>query len=107
MSIAVALADLAATVADYPWGYLVSVTEEPRGHTLAVPTRFADGVFTLAAGTGTRANVAARPKATMVFPPADGTGYSLIVDGDATVVGEQITFTPTNAILHRPAISSS
>jgi len=107
MSIAVALADLGTTLADYPWGYLVSVTEEPRGHTLAVPTRFADGVFTLDAGKGTRANVAARPKATMVFPSVDGTGYSLIVDGEATVVGEQITFTPATAILHRPAISGS
>jgi len=107
MSIAVALADLGATLADYPWGYLVSVTEEPRGHTLAVPTRFVDGAFTMQAGKGTLANVGVRPKATMVFPPDSGTGYSLIVDGEATVVGEEITFTPTTAILHRPALGTS
>lgn len=107
MSIAVALEDLPARLADYPWAFLVTVTEEPRGHALAVPTQFVDGVFTMQAGRGTRANVVARPKATLVFPPASGRDYSLIVDGDAAVVGEEVRFTPTTAILHRPPLADA
>jgi hypothetical protein len=107
MSIPVPLADLETTLADHPWGYLVTVTDEPRGHTLAVPTRYVDGILLAKAGRGTLANIALRPKATMVFPPSAPGGHSLIVDGEATVVGDEVAFTPTTAILHRPAISDT
>ena len=40
---------------------------------------------------------------TLVFPPADADGFSLLVDGAATVDGSTVTIAPTKAILHRPA----
>jgi hypothetical protein len=104
MSIAVALTDLEAELAEYPWGYLVTVSDDQRAHLLAVPTQFVDGVFAAAAGRGTRSNATSRPDVTLLFPPAAGTQMSLIVDGHAQVFDEHVAITPTNAVLHRPAL---
>jgi hypothetical protein len=80
------------------------VSDDQRAHLLAVPTQFIDGVFAASAGRGTRANATARPDVTMLFPPANGTEMSLIVDGRAQVFDDHIEITPTNAVLHRPAL---
>jgi hypothetical protein len=105
MSIPVDLAELGTTLADFPWGYFVTVNDREVAHSLAVRTDFRDGALHLAAGRGTRANAQERPFVSMVFPGADGHAYSLIVDGRAEVVGEAIVFTPASAVLHRPALS--
>lgn len=104
MSITVPLADLPATLADFPWCYLVTVGDDQRAHSLAVPAVLVDGRFTATAGRSTRANVTARPTVTLVFPPASGREYSLIVDGLAQVEGEQVLIEPTGAVMHRPAL---
>lgn len=104
MSIKVPLDDLPATLAAYPWCYLVTVGDDQRAHSLAVPTVLVDGRFTAAAGRTTRANAAARPMVTLVFPAASGREYSLIVDGSAQVDGEQVVVVPTGAVMHRPAL---
>jgi len=104
MSIAVGLDELGTTLDGFPWGYLVTVRDDGRAQTLAVPTRFVDGVLVASVGKGTAANLSARPQVTMAFPGATGEALSLIVDGDATVAGEQVTITPTWAVLHRPAV---
>ena len=107
MSIAVALADLPATLAGYPWGYVVTVGPDLRAHVLAVPTVFADGRFTLDGGRSTRANAAARPEVTMVFPSPMAGEYSLVVDGDAVLHEGHIEVHPARAVLHRPALPTS
>jgi hypothetical protein len=104
VSIAVSLSELDATLAGYPWGYLVTVSDAQRAHLLAVPTQYVDGVFALSAGRGTRSNATARPDVTMVFPPASGAEHTLIVDGRASVFDDHIEVAPTNAVLHRPAL---
>ena len=104
MSVPVSIPDLEATLADYPWGYLVSVSDVPRAHLRAVPTRFADGVLLARVGDGTKRNVAERPKITMVFPPQRPGGMSLIVDGDAEVRGDDVALVPSGAVLHRHAL---
>ena len=109
MSIPVALEELAATLAGYPWGYLVTVGDDLRAHSLAVPTQWRDGALIMDAGRSTRANVAARPDVTMVFPHPRPGEYSLIVDGRAAeqvdATGRSlVVFTPSQAVLHRPAL---
>jgi hypothetical protein len=115
MSIPVSLTELSATLQSYPWGYLVTVGDDQRAHSLAVPTEWRDGVLLMAAGRSTRANIAARPDVTMVFPHPAAGEYSLILDGRAAVQadaaagaagGESVVFTPAHAVLHRPALSS-
>jgi hypothetical protein len=104
MSITVPLDELATTLATYPWCYLVTVSDDQRAHSLAVPTVFTDGRFTAAAGRSTRANVAARPTVTLMFPPPSGHEYSLIIDGVACVEGDTVLVEATAAVLHRPAL---
>lgn len=106
MSIAVPLEELADRLAAYPWGYLVTVRDDGRAQSLAVPTRYVHGALVVTIGRGTAANATARPNVTMLFPGPTGEDFSLIVDGDATVHDEDLRVAPTWAVLHRPALSS-
>lgn len=107
MSIAVPLDELAAALSAHPWGYLATVGEDGRAKCLAVPTQFVAGALVATVGRRTAENVVARPAVTMVFPGATGEEYSLIVDGDAQVDGDELKVTPTWAVRHRPALSGS
>jgi hypothetical protein len=104
VSVAVALVDLAAALADRPWGYLLTVADDDRPRVRAVPTQLVDGRLRCATGDGARSNVTVRPNVTIVFPPVEAGGMSLIVDGDAEVVDGGVALTPTSAVLHRAAI---
>lgn len=104
MSIVVPVADLPAALEPHAWGYLVTVGGAGTAHLLAVPTRWRGDSLFAEVGAGTRANAAARPAVTMVFPPTDGHGYSLIVDGEATVTDDGVEVVPRTAVLHRPAL---
>jgi hypothetical protein len=110
VSIPVALEELGATLASYPWGFFVTVGDDLRGHSLAAPTDFREGVLHLSVGRSTRANLAARPDVTMVFPHPSAGEFSLILDGVAAAAavgdgdGDVVVFTPSYAVLHRPAI---
>jgi hypothetical protein len=107
MSIAVPLDDLEAKLADYPWGYLVTVRDDGRPQSLAVPTQIIDGVLVALVGQRAALNATARPNVTMLFPGPTGHDLSLIVDGDALVDGDRIEVTPTWAVLHRPALGNA
>lgn len=107
MSIAVPLEELADRLAAYPWGYLVTVRDDGRAQSLAVTTRYAEGVLVATVGKGTAANAIARPNVTMLFPGASGQEFSLIVDGDANVDGDTLSVVPTWAVLHRPALGDT
>jgi hypothetical protein len=106
MSIRVEVADLPATLERYPWGYVVSIGEGMRPHLRAVPTDWREGALHVTVGSASRANAVARPQLTMVFPPAEPGGYSLIVDGTAEVDTDSLRLVPSAAVLHRPAIAS-
>jgi hypothetical protein len=104
MSIAVPLDELESRLADFPWGYLVTVRDDGRAQSLAVPTAYVDGRLLATVGARAAQNVAARPQVTLLFPGLTGREMSLIVDGDATIDGDQLTVTPTWAVMHRPAL---
>ncbi len=107
MSIVVALDDLADEVATRGPGYLLT-TGSIRPHVMHL--RFSIDGSTLRApiGRSASANIAAHPAVTVVWPPTEDGGYSLIVDGDATTAtdadgGVTATIVATGAVLHRPA----
>lgn len=105
MSVKVDLDRLADTLVDFPFGYLITVGEDFRAHTVAVTPVFEDGAFTIGPlGGTTRRNAAAHAAVTALWPPREPTGYSLIVDGTAEVTEAGIRLTPTRAVLHRSAI---
>ena len=106
MSIAVDIAGLADAVAQFNLAYLLTVGTDGRAHAIASRPQLAEGRFTLTGlGRRSRGNVGQRPAVTLLWPPRDADGYSLIVDGDATLVDDVLTITPTRAVLHRPGPS--
>jgi hypothetical protein len=104
MSVKVEMGELAARIGEFEFAYLVSVSVEGRSHVLSVWPEV-DGEALLVDGVGrhTQENLTTNPVVTLVFPPADPSGFSLLVDGAATVDGSTVTVAPTKAILHRPA----
>ena len=113
MSIAVGLDELRAQVAEYTTdAYLLTVRDDGRAHSVAVPLRWDGDDLVVPAGNTTAANARARPLVALLWPPPERGGYSLIVD--ATVVGvaevddgNEVTLQPTRAVLHRPAPSGT
>src|SRR4051794_8140057 len=104
MSVKVDLDQLAGTLADYPFGYLITVSDDHRAHTVAVDPRFAAGVLDVGSvGNSTRRNALAHPDVTVVWPPRTPGGYSLIVDGRGELAEERLRVIPHRAVLHRPA----
>ena len=113
---------LAAILPEFPFAYLITVDDSYRVHTVTVePTlrRLPDGADGPAAivevgliGGRTRQNLAERGDVTLLWPPRETGGYSLIVDGRAEVTdpgdsgtGDAVRLgvVPTRALLHRDA----
>jgi Pyridoxamine 5'-phosphate oxidase len=104
MSIPVAIEDLVAATADYGWAYLVTVRDDETPHIVAVSAHWDSAGARIEAGRGTLRNARERPAITLCYPPREPDGYSLIVDGTATVTGDDsLELAPTGAVLHRPA----
>ena len=53
-------------------------------------------------GGGSLRNIAANPPVTLLFPPLENPGMTLLVDGTATAEGDDVRVTPTGAVLHKP-----
>jgi hypothetical protein len=83
--------------------YVITAGVEGPPHLVATYLRWADGAFEAPAGRHTGRNVDRRPHASVVVPPDEPGGYSLIFDAEAEVRGEVLRLTATKAVLHRPA----
>jgi hypothetical protein len=104
MSIPVAIDDLAAAIEQYGWAYLLTVRDDLRAHIVAVRPAWDDAELVMEVGRGTARNASERRAVSLCYPPAEPDGYSLIIDGDASMEGESVMrFAPTGAVLHRPA----
>ncbi len=104
MTIKLELADLAPRLDEYGFAYLVTVGDSATAHVLAVwPELTPDGLVVDGVGRHSQENARARSDVTLVWPPTTDGGYTLLVDGTASVDGTTITVAPTKAILHRPA----
>jgi hypothetical protein len=100
MSVKVDIDRLADELANYTYAYLVTVGDDFRAHTVAVEPVLADGRFDVGpVGGATNRNLSAHPDVTLVWPPSEPGGYTLIVDGR----GESQFVVPDRAVLHRKA----
>jgi hypothetical protein len=106
MSYPVAPADLGRALEEYAEGYLLTVAADVSTRAVAVRPRLVDGVVVVGAGRSSSANATVRPKVTLLCPPSDEKGFTLLVDGLATVDGEEIRIRPDSAVLHRPPYHS-
>jgi hypothetical protein len=116
---------LAGALTDYPFAYLITVDDGYRVHTVTVEPRlreFSDGPQAPEGpkalldigliGGRTRKNLEGRRDVTLLWPPSEPGGYSLIVDGtaelsDAEDSAARLAVVPTRALLHREADSQS
>ena len=113
---------LAAALADFPFAYLITVDDGYRVHTVTVEPQLRGAPEGPAAlldigliGGSTRKNLEGRRDVTLLWPPSEPGGYSLIVDGTAEVTADdaadaetaRLAVMPTRALLHREADSES
>jgi hypothetical protein len=106
MSYPVAAADLGRVLEDYAEGYLLTVGPDPAPRAVAVRPRLRDGRVVVGAGRSSSANATANPRVTLLCPPTVDKGFTLLVDGTATVEGDEILIAPASVVLHRPPYHS-
>jgi hypothetical protein len=100
---------LAGALQEYRFAYLVTVDDEYRVHTVTVEPELRERVLDVGLiGGRTRKNVESRSGVTLLWPPSEPAGYSLIVDGLAEVADSDndtaaLRVVPTRALLHRNA----
>ena len=108
MSIPVPLTELAQTIARYPLVYLLTISEGERVHAVAAGASVdGDRLRVPVLGRRSLANCAARRSVTLLWPPPDEGGYSLIVDGDAELADDGVLVRPSRAVLHRSGAATS
>lgn len=94
---------LSAAVPADTVGYLVTVADDGHPHVAPVKPALSDGAVVVAGvGTHTRGNVATGSVVTVLWPPVDAGGYTVIVDGSGALSGDTLTVRPTRAVMHRP-----
>lgn len=102
---------LAAALPDYPFAYLITVDDGYRVHTVTVEPALREAVIDVGPiGGRTRKNLGQRRDVTLLWPPREPGGYSLIVDGEAELSDPDsetahLGVVPTRALLHREAES--
>ena len=109
MSIAVELDELRARIEEFRAdAYLLTVGDDGRAHSVAVPVRWDGDELVVHAGRTSVANARARSMVALLWPPDERGQFSLIVDADATRADDgQVHLRPTRAVLHRPAPSGA
>ncbi|HYC00656.1 MAG TPA: pyridoxamine 5'-phosphate oxidase family protein [Candidatus Limnocylindrales bacterium] len=108
MSVAVTVDDLRAEIGRFgPTPYLLTVSDDGRPHSVAVTVAWGGEELVMKCGRRTAANLRARPLVSLLWPPIEPGGYSLIVDGDARMEGTGdaavVAVAPTRGVLHRPS----
>ena len=104
MSIPVEVGDLAAALDGFGAGYLLTTSAAGQVKVVAVEPSIAHGVLSVRSpGRGTLANLSGNPTVTLLFPPLEQRGYTLLVDGAAEVEADDVRVTPSGAVLHRPS----
>ncbi|WP_353173943.1 hypothetical protein [Paracandidimonas soli] len=106
MSIPVELQSLESVITRYHFAYLMTNSDKGPPHVVQAAVALDGGNLVInQVGRRTRANALARPDVGLVWPPESETDYSLIVDGQAALLGESLRITPTRAVLHRSSPS--
>lgn len=108
MSVKVDIDRLADTLADFTFAYLVTVGDDDRAHATAVEPVLTDGVVDVGEiGRHTRANTTEHRDVTLIWPPREPGGYTLIVDGTCRPGDGTLRIVPTRGVLHRKATPES
>jgi hypothetical protein len=109
MSVKVDLDQLAGALVDFAFAYLITVDDGYHAHTVAVEPVLTDGILDVGTvGKSTRKNLAQHDGVTLVWPPCQPGGYTLIVDGRGRIADDdRLRIAPSRAVLHRKAAPDS
>ena len=83
--------------------YLITTGADGRPHAVSVHVWWDSDRIVTRAGRRTVANATDRPLVSLLWAPVGDDGFSLIVDGSATVEDDRVSVRPTTAVLHRQA----
>ena len=87
--------------------YVLTVRDDATPHIAHLDLRLDGDVLRCGASRSAAANVAQRPSISVLWPPHEVGGYSMIVDAEARTVdgadGLELELRPTSGVLHRPA----
>jgi hypothetical protein len=109
VSISVALERLRDEIDTRDLAYLLTVSDDDRPHGVAVVYGWDGDELVVGAGNRSHANAEARPRVSLMWPPTEPGGYTLIVDATVTTTSgtgagdNALRLRPTSAVLHRPA----
>ena len=108
MSIPVPLERLAGEIDGFgDRAYLLTVSDDGRPHAVSVSVTWDGEDLVGRVGARSARNARQRRLVTLLFAPGDDSGYSLIVDGEASVpegdVGGAVRIRPSGAVLHARA----
>ena len=107
MTVPVGLEQLRSEAAKYgDTPYLLTVSDDGRPHAVSVRVAWDHGDLKLSGGVRSRSNASTRPHVTLLWPAIEDGGFSLILDGTASISGEQIAVRPVSAVLHRSLAAS-
>ncbi len=107
MSIKVEMGQLAETITQHDYAYLLS-PGGARPHVVQVsPVVEPTGLHLPTPGRSALRLASEHPAVTVLFPPRSPGGYSLIVDGVAEREGDNLRVAVDHAVLHRPAAPDS
>jgi hypothetical protein len=84
-----------------PAAHLVTVGSGGRPHVVSVLVAADGELLRTTAGRTTTANAGANGSVTLVWAAPPGESYTLLVDGRAEPVGDELVVVPTRAVQHR------
>ena len=108
MSIPVEPADIGSQMEQFGTAaYVLTVRDDATPHIAHLDMRLDGEVLRCGASRSAAANVAQRSTISVLWPPFEPGGYSMIVDAVARAVegadGLELELRPTSGVLHRPA----
>ena len=83
--------------------FLLTVRDNETSHVAHMTFRFENDSIYCPISKTAASNIENRPKVVVLWPPYETDGYSMIIDADCTITGEELKVTPTSGVLHRPA----
>ena len=83
--------------------FLLTVSDNETSHVAHMAFRFENGSIYCPISKTAARNIENRPRVVVLWPPYETDGYSMIVDADCVIAGEELKVTPTSGALHRPA----
>jgi hypothetical protein len=109
MSITVALERIRQETARFTFApYLLTIGDDGGPHAVAVDAAWEHDRLAMGVGKRSAHNASARPQVSLLWPPNEPGGYTLIVDGTAAAIGDdRLSVAPARAVLHRPATEST